>query len=603
MGDNIHRDGLSAWCALRDASGLDLDDRDDDLLTQLKVRLDPGAPDLETALARASTDAFLAALFESVQPFVAMFRDILIFFESAGSRQGQSQWRVSVGNEFIDFRHFEEFLEHWNRIDAEFEVPALDRHQAFALSDVLADVGGYGYLKDGMDHGSRAATGLPDVNAWIADYDAGHYAPFPASIMPDKFPPGLSDAATVILAAITILRRRGLNRDEMLVEHRARQYKAIDEDALHPWTIAQSETDYWLRSHVGYLANIRQLPDQEICDVAAKLVERFAQFPRRRIPGEIDVKDLERLLSLPVWKRRYETYGVWVATRIVGSLDDHDVKIQADQGALKFAFGEACIANIETAKPRLSLFAERRVALSNPVGKSRAEGAQPDFGLWIQNAIIPECVLVVEVKHYKKRSRRNFRDALIDYSRAHPDAAVVLVNYGPVGNEFDDLPDAIGMRCRMIGHLTPENCATLSEFRELVRDIVGDPVPRSPAGSSESGQILALDVSRSMKAILASSKLREFLAGPDANQSRIALIDASVRAVVDSGDLEHWLDVNALDNSNQLAAPVKELLANYAHVIVVTDDDGMRDLQALKPAPIQSPIRLGEDVIFLRVTR
>lgn len=601
MVDNIYRDALSAWHALRDTGGLDLDDRDDDLLDKLKDRLDPGAPDLESALGRVSTDAFLSALFTSIQPFVAMFRDILTFFEEAGARQGQSQWRVSVGDEFLDFRHFEEFLEHWNRIDAEFEVPALDRRHAFILNDVRAEVGGYGYLIDGMDHGSLATTGLPDVDAWIADYDSGRYAPFPASIMPDKFPPGLSDAATVILAAVTILRRQGLDRDEMLDEHRARRFRSVDEDALHPWTIAQSETDYWLRSHVGYLANVLRRPDHERSEVADRLVERFALFPRRRIPGEIDVKDLERLLSLPVWKQRYETYGVWVATQIVGSLDDHDVEIHSDHGELKFAFGEARIADIETARPRLSLFAERRVALADPVGKSRSESAQPDFGLWSEDVSPPECALVVEVKHYKKRSRRNFRDALIDYARAHPRAAVVLVNYGPVGDEFNDLPDKIGTRCRMIGHLTPENYATLSEFRELVRDTVGEPAPRLPAGDGD--QIIALDVSGSMGAILASGKMREFLTRPTASQSKVALIDVSVRAVLDSSDLEHWLDANALGNSNKLAVPVAELLARYAHVIVITDDDGMRDLHALKPELLQRPMGLSDNVIFLRVTR
>jgi hypothetical protein len=48
---NVYRDGLLAWRALRDAVALDIDDRDDDLLTKLKERLDPGAPDLDSALA------------------------------------------------------------------------------------------------------------------------------------------------------------------------------------------------------------------------------------------------------------------------------------------------------------------------------------------------------------------------------------------------------------------------------------------------------------------------------------------------------------------------------------------------------------------------
>jgi hypothetical protein len=600
----IHRTSLSAWKALRDAGGLDMDDRDEDLVGKLKERLDATAPDLESALAGATVEELLSALFASIQPFVSMFRDILAFFEKAGARQGQSQWRVSVGDEFLDFRHFEEFLEHWYTIDADLEVPALDRRHAFILNDVRAEIGGYSYLIDGMDYGKPATTGLPDVDDWLAEYDAGRYAPFPSSLMPQNFPAGLSDAATVILAAVTILRRQNLTRQEVLEEHRARNYKAVDEDALHPWTIAQSETDFWLRSHVGYLAKIRQLPENEVQKLAAKAVEKFAPFPRRRVPGRIEVKDLERLLSLPVWKQRYETYGVWIATRIVASLDDHDVVVHSDNGELKFAFGEARIADIETANPRLSLFAERRVALADPVGKSRTGSAQPDFGIWTQGGRFSECVLVLEVKHYKKRSRRNFREALIDYSRAHPRATVVLVNYGPVGKEFNDLPDLIGKRCRMIGPLTPESYQTLADFRDLVRTVVGSPVRRPQLnGLVFADQIIALDVSGSMESILASDVLRDFLARTGSDDTRIAIVDQDVRAIVAGRELERWLAENELGRSTSLAAPIAELLSQYEQVIVVTDEDGMRSLSALRHTRMASPLSEAGDAIFLRVTR
>lgn len=588
----IHRTSLSAWDALREAGGLDIDDRDDDLIGKLKDRLDATAPDLKSALAGATVEQLLSALFTSIQPFVSMFRDILTFFERAGARQGQSQWRVSVGDGFLDFRHFEEFLEHWNAIDADLEVPALDRHQAFFLNDICTELR------------RPTTTGLPDVDDWLAEYDAGRYAPFPSSLMPNNFPPGLSDAATVILAAVSILRRRNLTRQKILDEHRARHYKAVDDDALHPWTIAQNETDYWLRSHVGYLAYIQLQPKEDLQKFAAKAVEKFAPFPRRRIPGKIEVKDLERLLSLPVWKQRYETYGVWIATRIVGSLDDHDVVVRSDDGELKFAFSEAKIADITTTNPRLSLFSERRVALVDPVGKSRTESAQPDFSIWTEGGAFSECALVVEVKHYKKRSRRNFRDALIDYSRAHPRATVVLVNYGPVGKEFSDLPGLIGERCKMIGPLTPESYSTLADFRDLVRSVVGSPVRRpQPDGFVAADQIIALDVSGSMKSILASHKLCDFLAQSHSDDTRVAVIDQNVRAIVARREIERWLEENELGSSTSLAAPVAELLSQYEKVIVVTDESGLQTLSALHHIRMANPLSETDDVIFVQVTR
>ncbi|CTQ62801.1 hypothetical protein [Roseibium album] len=604
MASEIHRDSLSAWNALRQIGGLDIDDRDVDLVRMLKQRLDATAPDLESALTCSTIDQFLAALFESIQPFVYMFRDILTFFEAAAARQGQSQWRVSVSNEFVEFRHFEEFLEHWNTIDADFVVPALDHRHAFILNDVRAEIGGYDYLVDGMDYGKPAATGLQDVDDWLGEYDEGHYEPFPCSLMPQNFPEGLSELAAVMQAAVSILRRQGFTRQEMLERHRARHYKAVNEDALHPWTIAQSETDFWLRSHIGYLANIRQRPDVEVQALATKAKEKLAQFPLRRLPGKIDVKDIERLLSLPVWTHHYETYGVWIATRIIDTLNDHDVVINSNNGELRFAFGEARIADIETANPRLSLFAERRVALANPVGKSRKEGAQPDFSIWTQDARYPECVLVVEVKHYKKRSRRNFRDALIDYSRAHPQAKVILVNYGPVGEEFSDLSDSIRKQYQMIGPLTPESYQTLSDFRKLVRSIVGDPVKRILIdGLAVPDQIIVLDISKSMQSLLSSEVLRDFLAISLDAGSKIALIDQKVRVIMLAHQLNRWLVENDLGNSTSLAEPVSELLTQYEQIILITDEGGMRSLNALDFERLLDPLSELGEAIFLRVKR
>ena len=597
MADAIHRDSFSAWNALRLTGGVDVDDRDNDLIEKLKERLDPSAPDLERALAGATIEDFLSALFSSIQPFVSMFKDILTFFERAGARQGQRQWRVSVGDEFLDLRHFEEFLEHWNTIDVDFEVPALDQRHAFILNDIRVEVGGYGYLVDGMERGKPSTTGLSDVDDWLAEYDSGRYGPFPSSIMPQNFPVGLSDAAHVVLAAVTILRQHSLTREEMLREHRARHFKSVDDDALHPWTIAQSETDFWLRSHVGYLANIRRRPQEEVHELAATAVAKFAPFPRRRVPGKIAFKDMERLLSLPVWKQRYETYGVWIATRIVDSLDDHKVVVNSDNGELKFGFGEARIADVETVNPKLSLFAERRVALANPLGKSRTEGAQPDFGIWTCGTHFPECLLVVEVKHYKKRSRRNFRDALVDYSKAHPRARVALVNYGPVGEDFGDMPVMIRERCQMIGPLTPESYQALANFRELVRAVVGNPIEVAQSnGSAAAGHIVALDVSASMKSILGSEALRKILAqtlGMDA----LALIDQDVRAIVSGRELEQWL------RSTSLAAPIEELLSQYEQIVVVTDDSGLKSLIGLSHVRLESPLSEARDAIFVRVTR
>lgn len=603
MDNTIHRDSLAAWRALRDAGALDLDDRDEDLSGKLKEQLDPSAPNLEHALAGATTDQFLSALFVTIQPFVAMYKDILAFFQRAGARQGQSQWRISVGEEFLELRHFEEFLQHWNSIEVEFDVPALHLRAAFFLKDVRVEATDEHYHLKGPYRGRDTRTGVPDVDAWLDQYVLGQYAPLPASLLPEKLPPGLSDAATVILAALTLLRRQGLTREQVIQAHTGRGSKAVDDDAFHLWSIAQSETDSWLFWQVVFLTDILQRPAPKLRELATQVADWFAPFPRRRIPGTMDVRDLERLLSLPAWKHRYETYGVWIATQILGALKDHDIRVHSDEGQLKFAFREAKIADVTTAKPKLSLIAERRVALIDPLGKSRKEGAQPDFGLWVDGREPPECALVVEVKHYKRRSRRNFKDALTDYARAHPRADVVLVNYGPVGADIEELSSRFGDRCTMLGPLTPEHPRALAEFHKLVRAAVGDPVRPLPVDASHAGQLIALDVSASMESILASSELRDFLANAAGATTRIAMIDEDIRALVAGSQIKQWLEDNPLGGATSLVPPLVRLLSEHDRIMLVTDESGLASLDSLGYTRLENPLEEASDAQFVQLTR
>jgi hypothetical protein len=420
--NDIHRDSLSAWNALRHIGGLETDNRDEDLVGIIQRKLDATAPDLEAALISASIEQLLSALFFSIHPFVSMFRDILSFFESSNAVEGQSQLRLSVEEEFLELRHFEEFLESWSELDILFDVPALDCSNAFILNTLREDFGGNEFLSSALERDKPASTGFPDVDEWLREYDFGRYAPFPSSLKAEHFPEGLSDAVSLAMAVLSVVRQRGLTRSQMIAELHWPDYMPFLDEVLHPLAIARNETDYWLRSHVGFLANIRKLPEEERQSFASMVSERYSQFPRLEIPGKIETKDLERLLSLPVWKQRYETYGVWIATQIIDALEDHDVVVNTENGELKFKFAETRIADIKTSMPEASLYTEKRVPLANPVGKSRKKAVQPDFSIWKKGAESEVCVLVVEVKHYKKRSRRNFRDVLIDYSRAHPQA-------------------------------------------------------------------------------------------------------------------------------------------------------------------------------------
>lgn len=110
----IHKDSLAAWADLQKRGGLELQGRDEGFEAELKNRLAPSAGSLEEALCSATTDDLARAFFDVLQPFVAMFRAILEFFEKADAAEGREQWNIIVDD--VDFRldHFRRFLKKWN---------------------------------------------------------------------------------------------------------------------------------------------------------------------------------------------------------------------------------------------------------------------------------------------------------------------------------------------------------------------------------------------------------------------------------------------------------------------------------------------------------
>ncbi|MGY3478737.1 hypothetical protein [Bradyrhizobium ottawaense] len=585
----IYRDSLSAWRALSSIGGLELAGRDEDLVAQLKQRIDPDAESLELALTKAPVAQFVAALLATIQPFAAMFRDILSFFEKAGARYGQTEWRLSVGDEVVEFKHFEEFVEQWSSINFDIDVPALDRAHAFAVNDVRVKPGDYDYLRNGdPEDDGPIVVGIPDVDEWFAAYHVGHYLPLPRSLAPETQPPGLDDAARVIMAALHIIDQRGLTQDEMLEEHRARSFHSDPSDAFHPWTIAQSETDFWLRSEVQYLANLRAEPYEKRMAFGAELQRTYATFGRRRFSSTVDVRSLERILSLPAWRKRYEFYGVWVATQIIGALDDHQVTIKHDNGVLRFAFNETRLADIASSRPLLSLYSERRSPLIDPVGKTRKKAAQPDFSIWTHDSKGAMCVLVVEVKHYKKESTANFGAALVDYAKAHPKAKIVLVNYGPATGDYSALWGADKERCIVIGNLNPDMLAKKSTFRELIRGVVGGPVSyASPDTALGTSKAIAIDVSASMSSILESDWFWGLVGLPEYEGLNFFLVDREVRGKVERKHLQDWIRQEKLGPTTSLLAPIVELLKTHETVTLVTDEDGVASLASLHISPIE----------------
>ena len=580
--DNAYSDSASAWKGLVNIGALELDGRDGDLASQLKDLLDPNAVDLNSALDSASLGTFLQCLFRVIQPFMLMFRDVLRFFEKAGARDGRVQWRILVDEEIIDLQHFEDILQHWHDIDCLLEIPALNHARAFLPYELLCKVDPDHPLATRQLPIPSIQTGIAEVDAWLTEYHRGRYLPLPEILYSSKSNNrfGLADTASIAIAALHTINSRGLDRNGL--HQYLRQSRPYSEtDALNISSIAQNETDRWLAHYVLVLSPLYS-SDLKRESFDRELANAFRRFPKRRMMATVRLTDVKRLLSLPAWKTRHETYGVWVATRVLDALEDHQVTINHESGELRFAFAEARIADVASARPPVGLFSERRTSLDAPVGRGRVASVQPDYGVWTVGSQPETCVLVIEAKHYRRRSRRNFRDALIDYARAHPKANVVLVNYGPVGSPFADLPWDVRNRCMMIEHFHPENSSACERFHQQVRICVGEPEVQVPnLVPVRSADLVAVDVSLSMSEILHSKWFRNFVTSLPNSSSRIALVDSQIRLTIDSGEFADWLSKNRLGPSTELGRPISGLVTRYGTVAVVTDQEGVESLRQL----------------------
>ena len=212
--------------------------------------------------------------------------------------------------------------------------------------------------------------------------------------------------------------------------------------------------------------------------------------------------------------------------------------------------------------------------------------------------------MIVEVKHYKRRSRSNFREALIDYANAHPRAMVVLVNYGPVGSAFVDLPKAISDRCKMIGYLNPENPLAQDSFREAVQTCVGTPVIKTIGKErTASAEVIVVDSSQSMSQILRSDWFMGFIDELKDSDLKFAFVDSKIREFGPHDKLRDWLSQHNLGLSTSLSGPVAELLKDYERIVVVTDQDGRDSLNDLRGTICELNVDNQSDVRLLQISK
>jgi hypothetical protein len=586
MTGTTHTDPLSAWRYLCKQGGIEIKGRDEGLDRRILQRLDPLASSLEDALLSTDMELFARAFFEAIDPFVAMFRDILDFFKRASATEGQDQWVLRVDGFDLDLENFRRWIETWSHAGRfEEEVPAIDQSGVWKLWDIMrrrstvADKVSRSFDKVTLD--------LPrDVQDWVNAYNHGEYLQMPASLTGANCPPELRACGLIAQAALLKLRDLDLNRERLMTLYRSRRGSMDRVDALDFWTIAQNETDIWLRTLIVALsASAFHLDAPDLKALGLELEQFLSKYPSRPFEIDVSIADLESVLSLPIWKQRNELYSVWIGTEIIRALKGHNIELHHDNGRIEFAFHETLIATIHSSSGPFTLISERRRPLLNPLSKDRREGVQPDHSLWTKVSGHEVCKMAVEVKHFKAPAKGKFISVFEDYARSFPDGNVYLVNHGPTGELVYKVSSDISDRCYSIDNLTASNSEGREELAEAVRRCVGEPLLSWPQSTStvDSQTVLALDVSASMKQLFQSPSVEAFIVEVVAAERPRELVG------VDTAIVGQWPATRAGyvallhsgGGSTDLGESIRVLLLGADRVVLITDQEGTQSLVGL----------------------
>lgn len=546
MKNAVWKTGLAAWKGLGQC-GLEPNGRDQDFAEMLRIALNPGAEDLTEALSGCTTEQFVRTFLATGAPYVQMLRGIMRMFERAEAKEGKQHWKIEFEGYVAELEHFKHWERVVSRLGTQLDCPELSSSAWWRLLEILR-------VPPVTERQGDVPYAFWDTRARMA------HLPEPEV----NCEPWMRDLWMIVSRAEHVLSGFGLD----LVSAREGEWPRHPDpsrELFYIGNLCHLQHDYGISQvAAAYSALLRDIDAQRT--LSNTINAELDGVPRRWIWIEADVEDLKSFLALPVWEKRHEFFAAWVASEMIDVFREQKILVHSDGGKITFPFRETRVASIANAG--WTLISERRTSLKNPLGAGRAAGAQPDYGWWKQAAPkLENCGLVVEVKHYKKAALRPWMQVLTDYANAHPDAAILLVNYGPEGRAGEEVSTELSGRCHVIGELRPDSAASVQRFRRLVSEHV--------KLKEELSRAIVLDVSASMgllrrqlgsqlQAIAEQFACREIIAVDETIVDRFAVHLIS----------DQKISMLSRQRTEQLAGPLMQLLDTYASVLLVSDEQG-----------------------------
>jgi hypothetical protein len=458
--------GARVWTALERYAGLNIELYDAGVDTSIRHSLH--LPQKGTLLSRLrerqiDSTALIEAFFCAVAPYVVMYSELLTLFEEIGAQKGANNLRIqfdfghpSLWSWSFDLHTFRDQVEQWQRAIRPTRSERWTVAELWRLQSLLAD-----------RSPSRLSTRSDRrLSTWLRNYEANRWAmvlPLPPQVDDSELATALRRLWGLWTAFVNTARRCVAPREsfaghwagELIFSTSGVQIADEDKDgtANLKLTLAGMNHDRWpasVASEMFSFATRFRAREPEALRVARALIKQLAEKPvDSRNPESLE-QDLKYILALPVWKHRHELYALWVFARMCDAIRDFAVlEFAVEQGVFHIPFKAKRLAASLNTKPTLEIWAELKFPLARPIGKGRKRNVQPDYTVRAGNTAF----MLVECKQYFKASATRFREVIEDYSRATPQASVILVNYGPTGNAV--VPKAFTRRAKAIGDLHP----------------------------------------------------------------------------------------------------------------------------------------------------
>ncbi|OFT68998.1 hypothetical protein HMPREF3145_07795 [Corynebacterium sp. HMSC05C01] len=463
---------LDLWDVLKSNKIFRATDYDVELVEQLCAHFGvPAGVSFDKYLQENSFSAqkLASAMLNSIEPFARMLNQLYSLYEKIGAKYADKEnlkFAIALDSNEDGFEFDTGAFEEWERIYSTVKNDWLswDIDAPWDLLRLISGTDGFPQRRSSKDEWT--IVGLP-------------------------FPESGDDEIDRVLAEVWELREAFLKRALDSGKSRAEFARAKLGDVgnyqgvlAHDYWDERAETVVRAASEAiraGDLETARRLREA-IPEIKSKLQDSVTV----RVDTTI-LESLRKLLSLPLWGQRHDVYAAWVFTLIVDAVGFENLRFWVVDGRLSFNFSGAQLATYKSVEGDIDIWAELRSPHPAPIGKNRKRAIQPDFSITRDPVSHPNTTIAaIECKQHKRGQRRSNLEALQDYSSGLPNAKIMLVGYGPLGNGLvDEFEQPVSRRIGVFRDVTPMQPDACDGFKKDLEAVIPKALTAMPSTPSE----------------------------------------------------------------------------------------------------------------------